>query len=86
MATIDTLTILDGYIDGKVFMLRGLAGYAVKSRYNVEGISSLARLIDSRGEEFILTIDRERQVMLTVAQSLQLRKELLALAEELEDN
>jgi hypothetical protein len=84
MNTVDTDTILDGYVSGRSFILREIAGYAIYGKYSAEGLASFARLIDSKGEVFVVTIDNERQVRLTVEQSIQLRKELLALAGELE--
>ncbi|WP_078552184.1 hypothetical protein [Bacillus alkalicellulosilyticus] len=84
MATIDTLTILDGYVQGRSFILQKLAGYAVEGKYSAEGLALFARLIDSKGEVLVVKIDNERQVRLIVEQSIQLRKELLELAGELE--
>lgn len=84
MGVIDTLEVIDGYLDGNRFVMRGLTGRAVLGAYTIEGLFSLARVIDSRGEALCFTIDNDKRVELTAVQSQQLRSELLIIAKELE--
>lgn len=83
MSVIDTFEIIDGYYDDQRFVMRGLAGKAVNYVYKVEGLLSLARIINNSCEAVDFTIDHDTQINLTVSQFKKFRIELLAIANEL---
>jgi hypothetical protein len=85
MSVIDTFEVIDGYFEGNRFLMRGLIGHAVLGAYTVEGLLSLARVIDSRGEVLRFSIDNDKNIELTSSQSKQLRSELFAIAAELKN-
>ncbi|WP_026575965.1 hypothetical protein [Bacillus sp. UNC438CL73TsuS30] len=85
MSALDALKIVDGYFEDNRFIMRGLAGRAVFGTYTAAGLLSLANVISSRGEALRFTIDNDKHIELTAAQSKQFRSELLAIANELED-
>lgn len=83
MATIDELTLIDGYFDGDRFIMRGIGGNAVEGFYKAEGLYSLARIIHDN-EPFSFIIDKDRTLFVPVELNKQLKKELFLIAEELE--
>lgn len=83
MAVIDELKVIDGYFDGDIFIMRGIAGFAIDGKYKADGLSSMARLIDDTPMSF--TIDKERVVHIPVEKNKEIKKELLLIANELEN-
>lgn len=78
------LKVLDGFIEGDKFILRGILGHAVYFVHNAENLRSMGRLIDSKGEAFVIRIDKDKTVLINKEQSLQLQKEYFLVADRLE--
>lgn len=83
MSVIDHLEIIDGYFDGDRFIMRSIAGYSVDGAYKAKGLRSMARLIDGN-DPINLIIDEERTIFVPVEKNVQLKKELLMIADKLE--
>ena len=80
---IDDLIVVEGFIDGDCFVMRGIDGHAVYGRYSADNLYSLARLIVD-GEPFSFTIDDKKRVPISVELIKQIKKELNMIAKELE--
>lgn len=83
MSVIDNLEIIDGFFDGELFMMRGIARYAVAGRFKSDGLRSMARLIQD-GEPIQFTIDKDRTIFVPVEKNRKLKQELLLIADELD--
>lgn len=82
--TVDQLNLIDGYFEGKRFIMRGILGYAVSGVFNAEGLLSLVRLIhDDELVNFIM--DDGISIPVPVELNVNLKKELIMIAEALDN-
>lgn len=79
---IEGLEVLDGYVQGERFILRGILGHAVYGKYKADGLRSMARLINN--EPFNMTIDEEKQIKIPADKAMIMQKELNKIADYLE--
>lgn len=84
MSAIDELRLLDGYIEGDKFIMRGILGHAVYSAHNAENLRMMAFSINEQGSNFTIDIDDQKAIHINKEQSKQLRKEYLLLVDDLE--
>ncbi|MEK4886438.1 hypothetical protein NST81_17535 [Bacillus sp. FSL W8-0223] len=82
MSFIDNLEIIDGYIDEDRFFIKSIAGFVVNGFYKADGLRSLARLIHD--DEPLNLFDEERTIFVPVEKNVQLKKELLMIADKLD--